>query len=366
MTAEPVIDAPAGRVRLGDNAYPFALDSATGAATLAAGERRWSVRPLRWREKLTLARFTHAGPGFIAEQMLRACVSGGDPPGEPELRTIVTALVAWVGGPADTVPLAPPALATVTLELCRALGCPPADLDQLDAVDVEAMWRAAVGARAAVEPDAGDGVTRVLVVPDPSPDAEAEDGDAAPPDDRTLAGPARGTLSERPDTAGEPREAALAPPPARPRRREPRERRGSGPGFRVLDPATDVTARPRPYAAAALPGCAEDAPRPPAAAPLPGRASARLADVSPPRGRTASLAPTEAPRVDVPPPASAPVARRASTAAWEAGETPALGAPPLAPAVGTRSPELDLDALCEELVARLEEAVEHAGILTGA
>jgi hypothetical protein len=138
------VDARAGRVSAGAGSWPFALDCRTGGATLDLGGGELEVRPLRWREKVRLARFAFLGVSFLDEQVLRLALPAGDATPDGDAREAALALALWLNDPgdADPLPLQVPLLATATIEVCSAMGVAPSALDDRDAVEVEALWRA--------------------------------------------------------------------------------------------------------------------------------------------------------------------------------------------------------------------------------
>ena len=170
-----------------------------GVARVQLGEVIYTARPMVWRDKQILARFAELGPVFLRRQVLSLCLAPGTPLPEAEvdLQDLLE-LVLWVQRPRSGQPvlLEPGALATVTLGVCRALGVPPADLDDREAPEVEALWQAAqsqsagpVGPQPAlsVAPRRGmaapadeQGVRRILVVPDPPGRARASSTAADP------------------------------------------------------------------------------------------------------------------------------------------------------------------------------------------
>jgi hypothetical protein len=138
------VDARAGRVSAGAGSWPFALDCRTGGATMELGGAEIEVRPLRWREKVRLARFAILGLPFLDEQVLRLALPAESATPEGDEREAALALALWLNDPgdADPLPLQAPLLATATLEVCAAMGVAPSALDDRDAVEVEALWRA--------------------------------------------------------------------------------------------------------------------------------------------------------------------------------------------------------------------------------
>lgn len=360
-----MVDAASRRVRLGDRAWPFALDLRDGTAELDLGGRLVRLRPLRWGEKVRLARFARAGGDVLAEQLLLlAAPDGGDPGRDGAERDALLALALWLNAPAaePELPLEPGLLAAVTLEVCRATGLAPADLDGREAPEVEALWRVASAAR----PPAGaprlaafgdeavlPATTRILVVPD-SPAAAAAGGERAAAAAAAAAEPAPGATAgagSTPPGAGSvlppreepPRRAATAPPPAPPawpapppEEPPPRSRR-SVDRFRVVPPA--------PASALSTPGAAEPV----------GAAAAAGGGSLPPEPESALLASVAAVRRAE---AHAGGGAEAAAPIPRGGEFPI----PAPPATGL-DPGAQ-ESLLQELGRRLEQAAAELGIDT--
>ena len=215
MTVDPVT----GALRLGARGLPLELDVRAGVARVQLGEVTYTARPMVWRDKQILARFAELGPAFLRRQVLSLCLEQGTalPEGEADLQDLLE-LVLWVQRPRSGQPvlLEAGALAAVTLGVCRALGVPPADLDDREAPEVEALWQAAQSQSAgpsgsqpalSVAPKRGPaapadepGVRRILVVPDPPARARASS---------TAADPRR--LGSRNDEPAKPAPASAAP-----------------------------------------------------------------------------------------------------------------------------------------------------------
>lgn len=130
---------------VGDERWPFKLDYQTGAASIEIEGRSFQVRTLCWQEKIRLARFAHLGSNFLQQQFLHLCVSAPDSqPLTERQREILTALAGWLNASNDeatSVPLKSSLLSIITIEVCRALGIKPADLDSRDATEVEMLWQ---------------------------------------------------------------------------------------------------------------------------------------------------------------------------------------------------------------------------------
>jgi hypothetical protein len=312
------VDARALVVRDGATEIPFAVDCGRGVATLDPQGEALPLRVLRWGEKCSLARFADAGPAFVEWQVLAIC-GGAAIERDAPLRPALAALARWLHGPdAPALPLDPFLLGEVTIGLCAALRVGPADLASLAAPEVEALWRAAGvadPASAAVHEAAAvtvpDGVTRILIEPDPpeTPVAVADaDGAASVP------------------TA--PRDEGLA----------------------TSAPASVAGKAPSLPAAPGLPGHADAlrASRADAAPGIPaGSTQARGADAGPdahPGTMTATAAPpvaaTSPAPAEAPAGGSEPTPRAASIAPGRASATPAPGAPS-SPAAAPRLSRVD-------------------------
>jgi hypothetical protein len=158
-----------GTLRVAGKRLRFDASSGTVRAELDAGV--FVVKPLLWRSKRALARFTRMGDEFVREQVLSVSVEG-DLPLDPEARRELWAVVAWLNAPG--IGFESGALSQVTLDVCRAAGLAPRDLDEREAWEVESLWHAsrrddeprADQARSASRAD--DGLNRILVVPDPA------------------------------------------------------------------------------------------------------------------------------------------------------------------------------------------------------
>ena len=280
-------DATAGSFIVEPGGLAIDLDDRTGVAGLALPDGRIELRPMRWTEKVRLAR--HAGPAwtFPAARLVRIALDGGEAELAPSDLAVVLAVARWLNGlaePPAALPLEPGVLATVTVELCGSLGLRPADLDERDALDVEALWtaiRATAATDVTVLPDFGGAprttafggdATRIMIVPDPAADGAAE---TRPTERGPVAGPfaAMEPSTGRIAAGGRP---AVGPPPdgvPEPGRRLD-VRSGSPPGapgprYRLVDPATMLSDGTRRAVAPASSESAEtsSAAEPPATSP---------------------------------------------------------------------------------------------------
>ena len=215
MSSPARVDPAARRVVAGEHSWSFDVDAGSGGLTVALDEGPVRLRPLRWREKLRLSRFAAAEGGLVEDQLLRLAGGGDDLPAG-DGREALLALALWLDAAGDeALPLDPVLLAGVTLEVCGASGLSPADLDDRDAPDVQALWRAAreggPGVSGGID---DDGSTRIVIVPDPEP-AGAVAPQAAPAEPHTEPTPPgmgwRPTTPAHGASAPEPGAAAGAP-----------------------------------------------------------------------------------------------------------------------------------------------------------
>jgi hypothetical protein len=140
------VNEQAGTVEVGDESYPFEIDCRLGTVAIDLAGVRFTLRPLSWREKRTLARYAHLGESFLRDQHIQLTVSReARLPNDERQRDALSALARWVNrtGERPGLPLDAQLLATVTLQVSRALQAAPASFDGLDASEVELLWRAA-------------------------------------------------------------------------------------------------------------------------------------------------------------------------------------------------------------------------------
>jgi len=131
--------------------WPLEFDAGSGALRVSLDGLTISARPLNWREKRVLARYADLGEAFLQRQLIDACCGTRAVAAAP---AVCRALAAWVNFPAApesvAVPFASEALARVTAGLCRTIGLRPAEIDALDALEVEALWQSQAQGRQAV------------------------------------------------------------------------------------------------------------------------------------------------------------------------------------------------------------------------
>ncbi len=184
----PRIDPARREIAVGTRRLPFRLDLRNDRVSVTLGGAETAVRPLQWREKVTLARFADLGSEFLRDEVIRLCtVSELPSPLAPEDAEVLWELAAWMSeSPSSTpVPLDSRSLATVTLRLCRAMGLKPADFDSRSAPEVEALWEAlGQGTEEVVvaEESSSSSMTRIVIVPDEDQRTAAHPGgrDARP------------------------------------------------------------------------------------------------------------------------------------------------------------------------------------------
>lgn len=199
------VDPVAGQVRVDGRSWPFDLDLRSGSATVEVDGRLLAVRPLTWQEKLRLARHAHLGGEFVDRHLVRLCLAG-DPAPDGPAGSAVAAAARWLNDPDPAVPAAPLdrlMLGRVTAEVCREMGLRPGDLAGRDAAEVEELYRAVARpspAETPAETGAGDGPSRIQIVPDGTPDrtgaAAAERAEPGPPP-ASVATPLATTASSR-------------------------------------------------------------------------------------------------------------------------------------------------------------------------
>ncbi len=379
------VDPDRGEVSVGDRRWPFELDCRHGTLAVDFDGERWRLQPHSWRAKRILARFAHLGERFLQEQFVRLALGEAGPmPDDPARREALLALARWLNAPGGEppLPLDQRVLATVTVQVCAAMQLAPGAVDDLDAADVELLWRASRGEASPGQDDEPDG-TRIVIVPDPRPAAAAQPVTAEP--ERTT--PTRAARIEpAPDRS--------SPPPAAPSRLAGAPRRPA---------ASAVTAGPRNVQPDALADGSADG-REPAApvaafstlsggrrfrvrldtgAPADAGPAVAVAE-APPRAAAAGTAPALTPAARAEPPGRSwpwPVTAPGALAARPAaaadpseaagGVRTALVAPPpdggrAAAAPATADPPaaaLDVtDAVLDELALRLEQAAGELGI----
>jgi hypothetical protein len=185
-------------VRSGGEEWRFTLDLRAGSAAITVRGIPYRVTPLRWIEKRRLARLAHLGESFVTEQFWHLCVS----PGDRKLAVEPLALARWLssgGLEAHALPLDSSLLARVTAQTCRALGVAPTALDDLEACEVETLWRQNQGDPdgATGEPmSAQSGLTRKIVIV-PEGEMQAQDSAARPAPDQRSEAPVSAIIAEQ-------------------------------------------------------------------------------------------------------------------------------------------------------------------------
>jgi hypothetical protein len=139
----PHVDGPAQRIVCGDRTWPFEVDFRNGSVSIELAGRTYRVRPLLWREKRTLARFSALGEAFLTNQFVRLSLAdSGMLPRNPEEVGVLYELARWFSAPDENEPLPFHAatLAKVTFHLCRAMRLAPEHFDARESCEVELLW----------------------------------------------------------------------------------------------------------------------------------------------------------------------------------------------------------------------------------
>jgi hypothetical protein len=186
------VDAAACVVDVDGQRRPFSIDLTTGAVTLGSGAGAVTIEPLTWREKLTLARFGRAEGRLLDSALIAHRLAGDDDrpvTGSAEDRALV-ALARWVNGfspNGGAAPLDPLLLARIGAVARRAGELSSAELDRMPAVEVELLAEAlpVVEARSETRAENDDGVTRIVIAPDPGSGEPTFDEDQAMAPDGT-------------------------------------------------------------------------------------------------------------------------------------------------------------------------------------
>ena len=174
----PRIDPTRREITVGTRRVPFRLDLRHDQVSVTLGGAETAVRPLQWREKVTLARFAELGPEFLRDEVIRLCTVSELPATlAEEDAEVLWELAAWMTEvPASApLPLDSRTLAAVTLRLCRVMGLRPADFDSRSAPEVEAMYGALGSPEdvpVAEESSPSASTTRIVIVPDAVPSPE--------------------------------------------------------------------------------------------------------------------------------------------------------------------------------------------------
>ncbi|MBC6459910.1 hypothetical protein [Actinomadura sp. HBU206391] len=225
------VDPETLTVRVGDRSWPFDIDLATAVVSVRIDGVRHELRPLCWREKLVLARYAAVAPQHVDAALVTGRITA-EPDGAADAWPALVALARWVNGLDGPVarpgcPLDAALLGRVSAAACRHTGCAPTELGELAAMEVESLAGPLADGPTAdgdegtgrdllheVAPAAaprhgggdaghgtagpGDGVTRIVVIPDPQ-DGSAANGSTGPGHaaddsaDETAGGTAEGT-----------------------------------------------------------------------------------------------------------------------------------------------------------------------------
>ncbi len=380
------VDAAAGVVIDGDEAWPLRLDCRTGGAVVGRPGREIAVSPLRWRHKQHLARWAHLGPAFVAGQRAVLAVEPGTVL-DPVEQAVVAAVAEFLDG-GDALPCEPSLLAVVTAEACRATGLAPAAFDDRDAAEVEMIWRTAPTGPA--HPPGPDGRGGASLARDPWADATSivftapsERRSSEPPGPAAPEGPTTSVTSAMPampvirDAAEDDAGAAAPAPEEAP---APAARRREAPCYRVAParpprPAGDrattsageamvpapnwsVAAPGSSAARAPAPGAPDTASRPdPVSLSLPGSP----ADTA--RGSRSAMPWPAVPRSSLGPRPDGPAAGGAAVGPVSGpahGPAPAAAADPRPPAPVTPLGDADLEDLVVVVTERLAEQFSRA------
>jgi hypothetical protein len=258
------VDAAAGVVTDDHRTWSLDLDCRTGGATVVVGDVAYRVAPLRWREKQRLARWAHLGAEFVTRQLVQLAVDEDVRPPDEGSEAVVAAVAAWVNGETPGLPLESGLLTHVTVDVCRGTGLAPVDLDDRDAIEVEAMWSAldepasplsrmhAATPRTPFMPFTGHrgrdewaDATQIVFVPDEATVDEHLPAEQDAHETPVLAPIAQGPQPDQPPPDPTPVEPPPAPPPeppsatTSPRVATAPHRRRTAPRFRVL-PAAEL------------------------------------------------------------------------------------------------------------------------------
>ena len=217
--ADEHLDLAECLVEVAGEQFPFEVDLATGSARIRLGESWRTVAPLSWREKLTLARYASGRPRLVDQALVQHRLGGPEDDsleaGSPAGRALIL-LARWLNGFAaegaagPAAALDPGILAAIETQALRSSGLAPTELDRLPALEVEQLAGAAAPVdrppteTTADQPgdaasDVADGLTRILVVPDPD---RADVGDSTRP--RTPAGSPPEAPSDQPSAGAFP------------------------------------------------------------------------------------------------------------------------------------------------------------------
>jgi hypothetical protein len=138
------VDPLRGELRNGERTWRLQLNCGADVAGVELGGQMYRVRPLTWREKRALARYSGLGEDFLQAEYVRACLveEVPVPTTRDELATLF-ALALWVNAPTragSDLPLDAALLAEVSFRLAQAIGATVSELDAEKADFVEQLW----------------------------------------------------------------------------------------------------------------------------------------------------------------------------------------------------------------------------------
>lgn len=354
--------------------WPFNLDCTLGVARIDLGGTTFDVRPLTWRQKRLLARYSSLGAGFVERQFLQLATGGGQIPDGGVDHEVLFVLAKWMNSPADgaTTALDSTLLTRVELDVCRALVLRPGDLDQREALDVEAVWKSLVqdvttghaSSPAVAAPGAPRQTTtlngafqRIRVIPDPRADAPSIAAEPQP--EESFAQPVKPSVEDIPPAGNPPSPSAdvtEALPPVSTRKSTESPSAPSSITRHVLGE------RAFRWAGARRTSATSPSSRNLARAASPAASSAPVVNEPRTVWQTPEHEIAILPSSAAPAAASQPVMMSAAVPHTEPIAVPV----PMAVAVAPARHEIDVDRLFDELGERLEQAAAELGIEVGA
>jgi hypothetical protein len=361
----------------GDNPldrWAFTLDCSVGSAHINLDDVNFAVRPLAWRQKRLLARFSSLGAEFVRLQFLQLASGGSRLPDRSVAQEALLTLALWINAPSETslAALDSAFLARVETDVCRTLGLRPGDLDQREAVDVEEVW-SSLSRTADIEiapapsqtspsaspdpvrstPLTGD-VRRIRILPDPVPEKGGTRGQAdqpikAQPRPSPPAEPA--AILDNPTSIEPADERLLAASPPLPAALP------SGPQFVAQSTLRWTLQRSRPVRGSSAHH--QQSPSPSLESAIP---SGPQPDTSEVRER---IAPANALQPDIALRRSAATSVEALPRLVHSAEMPKTEPIQIEAPAASPIPPIDVDALFDELSDRLEQAAANLGIEVG-